>query len=422
VNNLLENNFPGKIYPINPNAKEIMGLKCYKSIGEVPDDLDLVIIAVPANLVEGSLTECLQKKIGGVIVVSAGFREIGKKDLEEKLCFRAKACNFRVVGPNTFGIINTKHNMNCSFAYGMPDRGDISFITQSGAMAEALIMWMKTENIGMSKIIGTGNKMDIDDADLVSYLGRDKDTRVIAMYVESLKNGRRFIEIAREVSKKKPIIALKGGKTSGGIRAAMSHTGSMTSQYSLYEAAFKQSGVLIAKDTTELFDMAVALSFQKPAKGNRIGIITNGGGAGVMFSDLIEEFGAEVPSLETEVKEKLRRVLPEIASSNNPVDVLGDGGFERYKNAVEILGESNIDLIVVLHVETTLVDPKEVARGILESSKFIDKPLISAWIGGERVKEPMKMLVERGIPSYPNPRRGASAVKSLIYRGKIIHG
>lgn len=422
VNNLLANNYVGKIYPVNPQAEEILGLKAYSDIGEIPGDIDLVMVAVPAEKVESSLDECMRKRLGGVVVVAAGFSEVGERGLEDRLHKKAELCNFRVVGPNTFGLINTKHNMNASFAYGMPPKGDISFVSQSGAMAEALIMWMRAENVGISKIVGMGNKMDVDDSDLIDYLGSDEDTRVIAMYIEGLKDGRRFIESAKKVSREKPIVALKGGKAEGGVRAASSHTGAITSKYDLYEAAFKQGGVIAANDTTELFDMALALAYQKPAKGRRVGIVTNGGGSGVVFSDLIEEFEAEVPVLDERTQKRLMEFLPDIASPRNPVDTLGDSEYERYEKTIRVLNEADVDLIAALHVETTLVEPVDVARGILDGSKSADVPVVSAWVGGERIKEPMRMLMENNIPSYPNLRRGAAAVKTLIKRGEIVHG
>lgn len=421
VNNLLSNKYGGKIYPVNPEAEEILGLKCYPSIGDIPGDVNLVLIAVPAEKVVGLLSECRKKRIGGVIIISAGFSEIGQKSLEDRLHKEAKACGFRVLGPNTFGVINTKHDLNASFVYGVPPKGDVSFVTQSGAMAEALIMWMKMENLGMSKIIGMGNKMDINDANLIEYLGSDEDTKVIAMYVESVKDGTSFINAAKKASKTKPIVALKGGKAEGGTRAASSHTGAITSQYKLYEAAFKQGGIISANDITELFDMALALSCQSPSKGRRVGIVSNGGGSGAVFSDLIEEFGAEIPLLGTSAQKKLMTFLPEIASPRNPVDVLGDGEYDRYKRTIEILNKE-VNLIVALHVETTLVEPMDVARGILDGAKSLDVPVISAWLGGVRIREPMGLLMENQIPSYPDLRRGASAVKALIRRGEIAYG
>jgi len=422
ANNLLKNNYGGSIYPINPKPEEILGLETYRDIGEVPEDIDLVLVAVPADKVEGSLDECQRKRLGGVIVVSAGFSEAGEESLELKLCKKADVCHFRVIGPNTFGLINTKHNMNASFAYGMPPTGDISFVTQSGAMAEALIMWMKAENVGISKLVGMGNKMDIDDADLIDYLGQDEDTKTIAMYIESIKDGGRFIEVAKKVSKEKPIIALKGGKGTGGTRAAGSHTGAITSKYDLYQAAFKQGGVISADDTTDLLDMALTLTYQEPSKGRKVGIVTNGGGSGVVLSDLIERFGAEIPLLDEKTRERLKGFLPDIASPRNPVDVLGDGAYERYKKTIEVLVKAGVNIIVALHVETSLVEPMDVVRGILEGSKSADVPVVSAWIGGERIKEPMSMLMENCVPSFPDLRRAASAVKGLIRRGEILYG
>ncbi len=422
ANNLLTNNFGGRIYPINPKSEEILGLETYRDIGEVPEDIDLVLVAVPADKVEGSLDECRRKRLGGVVVVSAGFSEVGEKDLEFQLCKKADVCNFRVIGPNTFGLINTKHNLNASFAYGMPPTGDISFVTQSGAMAEALIMWMKAENVGISKLVGMGNKMDVDDADLIDYLGQDDDTKVIAMYIESTKDGARFIDAAKKVSKEKPIVALKGGKGAGGTRAAGSHTGVITSKYDLYEAAFKQGGIISANDTTDLLDMALALTYQNPSKGRKVGIVTNGGGSGVVFSDLIEGFGAEVPLLDEKIRGRLEAFLPDIASPRNPIDVLGDGEYERYKKTIDVLKESDVNVVVALHVETSLVEPMDVARGILDGSKPADVPVVSAWIGGERIKEPMRMLMKNCVPAFPDLRRAASAVKALIRRGEILYG
>ncbi len=422
VDNLLTNNYPGDIFPVNPKAEEILGIKCYPDIGEIPGDLDLVVVAVPAEKVEGSLDECRNKRLGGVVVVSAGFSEIGKKGLEDLLCKKAEACNFRVIGPNTFGLINTKHNMNASFAYGMPPKGDISFVTQSGAMAEALIMWMKAENVGISKIIGMGNKMDTDDADLIDYLGQDDDTKVIAMYIESIKDGSKFINSAHRASKKKPIVALKGGKAKGGVRAASSHTGAITSEYDLYKASFKQGNIIPANDTTELLDMALALTYQKAPKGNRVGIVTNGGGSGVVLSDLVEVFGAEIPLIDRKIQDKINKFLPDLGSSKNPIDILGDGSYERYKKTIEVLNESTVDLIAALHVETTLVEPMDVARGILDGSASSNIPVVSAWLGGERIKKPMDMLMENCVPSYPDLRRASSAIKALIRRGEIVNG
>lgn len=422
LNNLIESNYQGKIYPINPNAEDILGVKAYPTIGDVPGDIDLVMMALPAEQVEGALDLCKKKNIKGAVVVSGGFSEIGNNDLELALCEKSKTCRFRVIGPNTLGIINTRNSMNSSFAYGMPPTGDISFVSQSGAMVEALIMWMKAQGVGIGKIVGTGNKMDVDDGDLLEYLGQDPDTRAIAMYIESIKDGKKFMEASGIVSKTKPIVVLKGGKTRGAVRAAGSHTGAITSSYSLYRGAFRQCGIIEANNITELFDISTALIHQKASRGKKVGIVTNGGGFGVVFTDLAESFGAEIPLLSENVMEELRQFLPNMSSPRNPVDVLGEGDSERYKRVIQVLGKADLDIIAALHVETTLVEPIDVAHGILEASRELDQPLVTAWIGGERIIEPMKLLMGEGIPSFPSLLRGANAIKGLIERGEIIYG
>jgi len=416
VSNLIEGGFKGEIYPVNPKAKKILGLKCYKSLDEIPGKVDLVLITVPAEKVFKVLDKCEKKKNKAAIIISAGFKEIGRADLEKRLIEKR---SFRILGPNTFGLINTCNNMNASFAYGMPPRGNIAFITQSGAMAEAIIMWMIAHGIGVSKIIGTGNKADLGDEELIAYLEKDEETKVIALYIEGLKDGRKFVEVAGRISKKKPIVVLKGGKQLSGVRAAKSHTGALTSEYKIYRAAFRQSGVVEAVDTTELFDMALALAKQNPAEGSRVGVVTNGGGAGVVFTDLIEPQGARVLKLSRSIQAELGKILPEIASTKNPVDILGDASLERYRQAIKAIS-SEVDLVAALHVETTLVEPQEVARGIAEASESIDVPLVTSWIGGERVERAIKYLLKKGIPSYPSLRRGASAVRALIESGRYV--
>jgi acyl-CoA synthetase (NDP forming) len=368
------------------------------------------------------MRECSRKKVKGVVIISSGFGEVGRKDLEEEVKDIAKAGGIRVIGPNTVGIINTGICMNASFVSTMPLPGEIAFITQSGALGEALIHWTAQEGLGLSMVASLGNKIDVDDADLLRYFETKEDTKVIALYIESIREGRKFMEAAKQVSRIKPVVAVKAGKSEAGQRATSSHTGALAGEDRIYDAAFKQSGVIRARDTTELFDMAVALAQQRPAKGNRVAIVTNGGGAGVIAADICEENGIAVPGFKGALLEELRGVLPKIASPRNPVDILGDAGYQRYRDVMQSIAKSKaVDGIIALHVQTSLVDPLEVAEAIVEIDKSYDKPIVTGWIGGRGLKEARRLLIEKKVPQYPSPKRACIAMKALITQGKL-HG
>ncbi|MDP6459827.1 MAG: CoA-binding protein [Candidatus Hydrothermarchaeota archaeon] len=422
LRNLLYGNHDCYIYPVNPKAKKILGMKCFPSVLEVPGDVDLAVIVVPAKAVPKVMEECSRKKITGTVIISSGFSEIGRKDREEEIKNIASHGDMRVIGPNTVGIINTSICMNASFVSTMPLAGEIAFITQSGALGEALIHWTAQEGLGLSKVASLGNKIDVDDADLLRYFETKKDTKVIALYIESIRKGRKFMEAAKEVSRVKPIVAVKAGKSKAGQRATSSHTGALAGEDRVYDAAFKQSGVIRANDTTELFDMAVALAQQQAAKGNRIAIVTNGGGAGVIVADVCEENGIAVPGFEGRLLEKLRGILPEIASPRNPVDILGDADYQRYKDVMRSVARGNaVDGIIALHVQTSLIDPVEVAEARVEIDKSYNTPLVTGWIGGRGLKEARRLLIEKKVPQYPSPKRACIAMKGLIKQGEL-HG
>lgn len=422
LRNLIYGGYECCIYPVNPKAKKILGMKCYPSVLEVPGDVDLTVIVVPAKAVPKVMEECSRKKVKGTVIISSGFGEIGRKDLEEEVKNIARASGMRVIGPNTVGIINTSICMNASFVSTMPLTGEIAFITQSGALGEALIHWTAQEGLGLSKVASLGNKIDVDDADLLRYFEKKEDTRVIALYIESIREGRKFMEAAKQVSRTKHVVAVKAGRSKAGQRATSSHTGALAGEDRIYDAAFKQSGVIRAMDTTELFDMAVALARQRAAKGNRVAIVTNGGGAGVIAADVCEENGIAVPGFKGGLLEDLRSRLPEIASPRNPVDILGDADYQRYRDVMRsIAGSDAVDGIIALHVQTSLVDPLEIAEAIVEIDKSCNKPIVTGWIGGRGLKEARRLLIEKKVPQYPSPKRACIAMKALIKQGEL-HG
>ncbi len=421
LRNLIYSGYKGAIYPVNPKTESILGMKSYPSIKDIPYSVDLAIIAIPAEIVPKVLKECVEKEVKGVIIISSGFGEVGKKELENEI---KRICKnkTRIIGPNTLGIINTANNLNASFAPTMPLKGNIAFITQSGALGGALIDWTIREKIGLSKMISVGNKCDVGDEELLEFLGEDRETKVIAMYIEAVKDGRKFMQIAKKVSRKKPIVAVKAGRTEAGQRAASSHTGALAGSFEIYLAAFKQCGVIHANDTEELFDKAVALAQQPPAHGKRIAIVTNGGGAGILAADACEELGLEVPELSSKIKEKLMKFLPEIASPKNPIDIAGDAGYERYKKTIEtVLKCKEIDALIVIFVHTALTEPIEPARALTKCLKKAKKPVVGCWIGGYQVEEAIRILKEENIPNFPTPKRAVKAISALVEYGRILH-
>lgn len=422
LRNIVYGGYRGAIFPVNPNAESILGFKAYSRVTDVPYEIDLGVIAVPAEVVPQVMQDCVKKGVKGVVIISAGFSEIGRSDLENEIKKIAVQGGIRIIGPNTLGLISTECELNASFAPAMPLRGDIALVTQSGALGGALVDWTIKERIGLSKLISVGNKCDIDDADILEYLGEDRSTNVIVMYVESFKDGRKFMQSAARVSKQKPVIAVKAGKGEAGMRAAASHTGAIAGSIDIYRAAFKQCGVILSSDTEELFDMAMALSFQKPARGNRVAIITNGGGAGILAADACETYGLKVPKFSEATVAKLQSFLPKIAGTLNPVDIIGDAGYERYKATIEVVLESEeVDGVIVIFVQSALVEAREPARALADAAENAEKPLLGCWIGGYGVEEAVRILKERGIAKYPTPKRAVAAMSALVRQGEILH-
>jgi len=418
--------FRGKVYPINPKADFILGLKCFGNLNEIVDPIDLAVIAVPAKIVPLVLKECGKKKINYAVVISAGFAELGNegKKLQDEIVKIAKANNIRMVGPNCLGIVRPYSNLNASFAPTMPPEGPVGFISQSGALADSIIDWAVEQRYGLSTLISYGNRADLDVHDFISYLANDPKTKAIAIYLEGLKDGEKFIEVCKKVSKIKPIIILKAGKTEYGSKAISSHTGSLAGSYQIYKAAFKKAGVIEANTVEELFDLAKALAHQPPCKENSIAIVTNGGGCGVLCADSCYELGVNLAELKKSTIDKLDKTekMHPAYSKRNPLDIIGDALPERYEAAINtLLEEDYIHGLIVIQTLQTMTDPKEDALKVIEAQKkFPEKPILCTYMGGLYSKQGGRLLEANGIPDFNDIRKAAVAMKVLIERAKTL--
>lgn len=411
--------FKGKVYAINPNANTVQGQKCYKSIKDIRGKVDLAIFCIPAKIILRVMHDCLDKGVGNAIIISAGFQEYGVqgKALQAELKRLVKD-RMNIVGPNCLGIINTHAQLNASFGPTMPPIGNIGFITQSGALADSIIDWAVGERYGFSKLISYGNGMDLDAADYLEYLGNDPRTKAIAMYLEGLPDGKKFMRIAKKVTRKKPVVAIKAGRTQSGQKAISSHTGSLAGSYKIYEAAFKQSGITVADTVEELFDLAKALGHQKPCK-NGIAIITNGGGAGVLTADHCESLGVKLVEFHELLLKRLDNTgkMHPAYSRRNPLDIVGDARPERYKAALDIvMQDKEVNGAIVLQTLQTMTDTVEDAKIILKANKKFKKPIICVYMGGKYSQEGIDYLEDHKIPDYNDPRKAALAMKALINR------
>ncbi len=424
LKNVIFNGYRGVVYPVNPNAKSIMGIKCYKSVLEIEDEVDLAVIVVPSKIVKDVLIDCAKKHINYAIIISSGFKEIGEEGLklENEIIEIAKNHNIRILGPNCFGIINTDKtiSLNLTFSKQMLREGNIAFISQSGALTAGVLDYAKNKNIGFSKVITLGNKADLNEIDFLNYLKEDELTKVILLYLEDVSKGREFLEIAREITENyKPILAIKSGRTIEGAKAVRSHTGSLTSSDELYEALFKQSGVIRVESVEELFNYALAFSLIDIPKSNKIAILTNAGGPGIIAVDSAIRNKLKVPEISERTKEKLSNVLPKFASLRNPIDTTANISANHYKLALKILSEDDdIDGIIGIVVRAFTMDINEFCNEIIDVYKEIKKPLIICLMGIVEIEEGLKKLQSYKIPTYSFPE---DAIKSFakLYEYKI---
>jgi acetyltransferase len=423
LRNILRCGYKGKVYPLNPQAQEILGVEVYPSVLKVPGEIDLAVVVVPAPVVASVLEECGRKGVKGVVIITAGFREIGGEGAKEekRLGEIASRYRMRLIGPNCLGVIDTLCPLNATFSRGMPKRGDIALMSQSGALLIAILDWALSEGVGFSRMISLGNKVDIDENDILEAWGDDPHSKVIVAYLEGITEGRRFMEVAHRVTSKMPVVVIKAGTTEAGAKAVSSHTGSLAGSEKAYDAALRQVGVIRANSVEDLFDYAFAFSEQPLIKGDRIAIVTNGGGAGIMASDQVERVGLKMASFSLETIERLRERLPPAANIYNPIDCLGDADAQRYGYALEAaLRDENVDGVVALCVPQAVTDAEGIARALVQIVKGYDKPLLSCFMGGEMVKEAIEILRANKIPNYRFPERAVEAMMALYRRRHFL--
>lgn len=416
LNNLKEGGYQGRLYPINPKADEILGLKAYSSVLDIPDPVALAMIVVPSKIVPHVLRECGQKDISAVVIITAGFREAGREGLEREreLVDIAREYGIRLIGPNCLGVIDTDTPLNATFAAGMPPGGPIAFMSQSGALGTAVLDIAMAGRVGFSKFVSLGNKADVSEIDLLKAWGDDPESRVILIYVEGLPDGQEFMEVARAVTRKKPVVAIKSGVTKSGSRAVSSHTGSLAGSEEAYKAAFKQAGVNRAGSMEQLFDFALGFGYQPLAQGNRVGIVTNAGGPGILATDAVERAGLEIPRLSGETVQALREYLPGAASAANPVDVLGDALADRYEQAIElVLNDAKVDSLIVIVTPQAMTEIEKTAHAVGRLSQEVDKPILACFMGESRIDQGVRVLREYGVPNYPFPERVAAALAAM---------
>ncbi|MCD6189331.1 MAG: CoA-binding protein [Thermococcus sp.] len=420
--------FKGNIYPVNPKLDEIEGYRVYKSVKELPDDTDLAVIAIPAPFVPNTMREIAEKGIKAVVIITGGFGELGEegKKMEEEILQIAKENGIRVIGPNCVGVYVPDTGVDTVFLpeekMDRPKSGSIAFVSQSGAFAAAMLDWAALAGIGIGKMVSYGNKIDVDDADLMDYFIYDDSIKVVTLYIEGVKEGRKFIEAAKRITKVKPVIALKSGRTEYGAKAASSHTGSLAGADVIYDAVFKQTGILRAEDFEHMFDVAKAFAKCKLPKGDRIGIITDGGGAGVMASDAVAKFGLKMAELSEETIKYLKEHFPPHAVAGNPTDVVGDTDAQRYKHAIEaFVNDPNVDAIVVIVLfQVPLLNEEEIIEILADYAKKSEKPIVAVAMGGKKTEYYAKILEEKGVPVYPTPERGVRAVAGLVHYTKYL--
>ncbi len=412
--NLLEGKDLRKIYFVNPKRQEVLGIKCFDSVLDIKEKIDLTIIAVPSKIVKNIVFNCCEKRVGAIIVISSGFKEAGKIKEEEEIRDIARKYKIPLIGPNCLGIINPLINLNASFAPITPKKGNIAFLSQSGALLDSVV---DKNKLRFSKVISYGNEADVDLTDFIEYLKTDKETKVISIYFEGIKDGRKFMRIAKEVSKIKPIVAIKSGRSDKGKEAVGTHTGTLAGDYSVYQTAMKQSGVILVDTLEELFDISLSLS-SLPKCENGIGIVTNGGGLGVLAVDYCFEMGIEIPGLSKTTISSLEKnkAIEKVINKNNPLDLLGDALSDRYAVAIEsLLKQDNINGLIVISTPQLMTEHEKNAKIILElRNKYPLKPIICCFLGGESVNSAIEYLELNGIPNYPDVKRAVKSINSLI--------
>ena len=437
--NVLRGGFKGVIFPVNPKARSVVSVKAYPSILDIPDTVDLSFIILPPKLALEAVKQSIEKEVGGIVIVSAGFREVGGEGakIEQEIASLCKEAGVRLVGPNCLGVINPLDNvrLNASFSRRMPESGKISFISQSGALCTAVLDFAADREFGFSKFISIGNKADVDEVDLMEYFYNDPDTEVIMIYLEELRRAREFIETAKKITSgnhPKPILVIKSGRTTAGAKAAASHTGAIAGSDAVYSAIFDQTGIIRAETINELFDYATAFTYKsetplgkirtKVPAGNRVAIVTNAGGPGIVATDVTVTTGLSLAKLTDETKEKLRKFLPPTANIHNPIDVIGDATSDRYENALRtVVFDPNVDGVLVILTPQSMTDAKATAEAIVKVASTTNKPIVSCFMGVVDVSPGVHYLQEHGYPVFSFPENAAKALGALYKFNSWLH-
>ncbi|MDG5815430.1 acetate--CoA ligase family protein [Chitinispirillales bacterium ANBcel5] len=417
LDNVINGGFEGEIYPINPKVDQILGKQCYKSLLDIPGEVDLAVIVIKRDLVLPMLKDCVKKGVKGVVVITAGFGETGEegRQLQREMTSLVRENGITMMGPNCLGLINPWHKLNASFGQAINLPGPIGLISQSGALITAIQDIAANDKIGFSVLASLGNKAALDEVEFLKNLQKDENTKVIAAYLEDISRGQKFMKVAERVSKTKPVVVLKSGRTAAGAKAAASHTGSLAGADSAYTSAFERSGVVRADSIEHLFDIATAFAYQPLPKGDRVAVVTNAGGPGIMMSDALEMADLTMAKLDEETKSKLTSLLPAAASANNPVDVLGDANGELYGAAIDILlASDSVDSLVVILTPQKMTDDADTAQHIVNISKKYDKPVLACFMGAQIISKGIEILRENKIPQYAIPERAARAMRQMV--------
>jgi acetyltransferase len=417
VKNLLDAGYEGEVRPVNPKADEVLGLPCVPAVTDVEGEVELAVIAIPARFVLGALDECARKGIRSVVVISAGFKESGPEgaELERRLAEKCRREGIRCIGPNCLGVMSPITRLNASFGAAMPRPGNIAFFSQSGALGTAILDIAVGEDIGLSRFISYGNKADVDETDLVEGLGEDEETDVILGYVESIDDGRKFMEVAARVTRRKPVVIFKAGRTSAGAKAASSHTGSLAGSDSAYSAAFKQCGVFRADTVEEFFDFARAFACRKLPRSNRVAVVTNAGGPGIVATDAVEASVLEMASLSEPTRTTLAEHLPEHASLQNPVDVIGDARADRYRRAIDaVVADEGVASVLTILTPQTSTEVDRTAEAVADAAAATEKPILTSFMGSASVQDAWDMLDRRSVPNFEQPDRAVGAMEAMF--------
>jgi acetate---CoA ligase (ADP-forming) len=430
--NILKGGYTGTLYPVNPNAKSVSSVKAYPSIGDIPDAVDLAMIILPPNSALKAVEDAVEKGIKGIVIVSAGFREVGPEglEIENRIVSICKEADIRVVGPNCLGVINplSAVRLNASFSTRMPASGNVSFMSQSGALCTAVLDFAADKEFGFSKFISIGNKADVDELDLLRYFHQDPDTEVILIYMEELRRGPKFIEVVKEITsgdyRPTPVLVIKSGRTSAGAQAAASHTGALAGTEAVYDAIFKQAGIIRVDSIDELFDYASAFAYKnesalgklrrKVPNGNRLAIVTNAGGPGIVATDMTVSSGMQLAKFQEETIEALASHLPRTANLHNPVDVIGDAPHDRYENALAaVIKDEGVDGALVILTPQSMTNVLGTAKAIVRIARRSHKPILCCFMGIIDVSSGVKYLQENGIPVYRFPEQVAKAFAAI---------